>query len=54
MAALEIKYNKLENSLVPIPVKKTLFSHIISKLKKLIGLTSSDYTIVTQKEEDYN
>ena len=42
MVALEIKYNKLGSSLTPVLVKDNFFTHLIHKLKKLIGLTSTE------------
>ncbi len=42
MAALEIRYNQLENSFVPVPIKNTFFSHLFQKLKKLIGINSAE------------
>ena len=51
MAALEIKYNKLENNNVAlVPVKNNFFTHFMHKLKKLIGLNVADTSNVNWRE----
>lgn len=51
MAALEIKYNKLENSNVAlVPIKNNFFTHFMRKLKKLIGINVADPNHITWRE----